>query len=600
MGGLLLRNMHATPTYLSLLAIALVGDAAQTAGNAAGSYRKDVYLPGYKEAVDYPVPTQGGRVHCVITGSTCGAPTSVKVNGQEAMGLPDDSPDFTYFDWSRVHHDNATGVVWVSFHSRNVEWLDKPKAPKLSLEIQDSTGTCFSGDVVVDQAFEPTLSYVTTRKAGTEMVVHIQSAASTNISSIAINGARVPAGNVLLEPDQTTVLTVPMTKPLVPGQIWSVEISVGGSVGGWGGRVLPEEFVVQAWPHGGDCPIPGVNQTNANDVSKLGVNAIFDGDSGCGDVADLADKLAAQDLPTMLSLKLKHLGDVKNTSKIASVFIGDEVDGKMDENLRDTTPSQANQMFPQLPTYQGAKTNAHVGSYSGITDIQGMDAYAGACAPTIVPVIHKIPIDYPYLYLRNARNNHMPLPTWLYSQLYSEAWSYQCNENEIVVQIGMTVLAGAKGLTLFQTHASLMAQHALGPIRQSLNGIRGIGDIIREGDIDGGTVSASNQDDYMVGVIRAPNQVVVVLLNTNAHGYSGLTCHALVGKHWTFHDASVDSLTVTIPTHLKALNPMEQVGSDRNQAPSGVSASGNEIKFKNINLDSKTVVRYFVFDVSHA
>ena len=116
----------------------------------------------------------------------------------------------------------------------------------------------------------------------------------------------------------------------------------------------------------------------------------------------------------------------------------------MNNNLRNTDPQQMNDAYPAIPTYQGGKTNSHIGSYSGITDIQGMDAYLGACAPTIVPVIKPLPIDYPYLYLKNTRNNHMPLPTWLYSQLYSDAWSYQANANEIVAQIAQTVLAGAK------------------------------------------------------------------------------------------------------------------------------------------------------------
>ena len=37
--------------------------------------------------------------------------------------------------------------------------------------------------------------------------------------------------------------------------------------------------------------------------------------------------------------------------------------------------SQANLDYPEIPTYQGAKTNGHIGAYSGITDVQGMDAY---------------------------------------------------------------------------------------------------------------------------------------------------------------------------------------------------------------------------------
>ena len=43
----------------------------------------------------------------------------------------------------------------------------------------------------------------------------------------------------------------------------------------------------------------------------------------------------------------------------------------------------------------------------------------------MLPVIKTLPLQYPYLYLRNARDNTMPLPFWGYSQLYSGAWSYQ-------------------------------------------------------------------------------------------------------------------------------------------------------------------------------
>ena len=146
----------------------------------------------------------------------------------------------------------------------------------------------------------------------------------------------------------------------------------------------------------------------------------------------------------------------------------------MNNNLRNTDPQQMNDAYPKIPTYQGGKTNSHIGSYSGITDIQGMDAYLGACAPTIVPVIKPLPIDYPYLYLKNTRNNHMPLPTWLYSQLYSDAWSYQANNNEIVAQIAQTVLAGAKGITLFQSKQDEFDQHGLKPIKQILHSIQGV------------------------------------------------------------------------------------------------------------------------------
>ena len=66
----------------------------------------------------------------------------------------------------------------------------------------------------------------------------------------------------------------------------------------------------------------------------------------------------------------------------------------------------------------------------------------------------------------------MPLPTWLYSQLYSDAWSYQPNAAEIVSQITQTILAGGKGITLFQSKQDDFNQHDLKPIAQILNSIQ--------------------------------------------------------------------------------------------------------------------------------
>ena len=55
-----------------------------------------------------------------------------------------------------------------------------------------------------------------------------------------------------------------------------------------------------------------------------------------------------------------------------SVIDGDEVDGQLDDNLRVTLMQSrdANARFPAIPTFQGSKTNHHIGAYAGITDIQ--------------------------------------------------------------------------------------------------------------------------------------------------------------------------------------------------------------------------------------
>merc|ERR1712185_737085 len=98
--------------------------------------------------------------------------------------------------------------------------------------------------------------------------------------------------------------------------------------------------------------------------------------------------------------------------------------------------------FPDVPTYMGSKTNHNVGAFAGIADIQGSDAYCAACAPTMLAAVKKLPLQYPYYYLRNARDNHAPGVFWGYAQFYSDAWSYQADAPELIAQIGQTLLSG--------------------------------------------------------------------------------------------------------------------------------------------------------------
>ena len=140
----------------------------------SGSYRKDFYLPKYREALKtYQVPTDGGRVHLILQNSTCKGTSinSVKINSVEAMNLQDD--DFTYFDWSRFHFDNTSNVYWISFHSRNKQWLDSSPKPVLSLAVSDEQGSnCYSGNVTLNVKPDILVTYATTRKGGKEFVVH--------------------------------------------------------------------------------------------------------------------------------------------------------------------------------------------------------------------------------------------------------------------------------------------------------------------------------------------------------------------------------------------------------------------------------------------
>jgi hypothetical protein len=82
-----------------------------------------------------------------------------------------------------------------------------------------------------------------------------------------------------------------------------------------------------------------------------------------------------------------------------------------------------------------------------------LGADAAACAPTQLAAVKTLPLSYPYHYLRNTRDNHMPLTFWGYSQLYSppdssssalsgrygagagSGWAYDPQQNELIAQV---------------------------------------------------------------------------------------------------------------------------------------------------------------------
>lgn len=114
---------------------------------------------------------------------------------------------------------------------------------------------------------------------------------------------------------------------------------------------MPETFTIQAWPQSEDCPYPGINDDNADEILDLGINSVFADSGNCGTPTDTAEHLADTGASMKVSIKKKYADHVKNRSAISSIFIGDEVDGKMDENLRDTTPAESHRDFPEIPTY---------------------------------------------------------------------------------------------------------------------------------------------------------------------------------------------------------------------------------------------------------
>ena len=105
----------------------------------------------------------------------------------------------------------------------------------------------------------------------------------------------------------------------------------------------------------------------------------------------------------------------------------------------------------------------------------------------------------------------------------------------------------------------------------------------------------------MYEAIRTPNKLVLVVLNTKAHGYSNLICHIYIaGKHWNFDEQKVGKLELEIPDGMTLSNFTEQIGSDsgyRSQTEC-MEISGNSVKLKDMVMDSKNVARFFTFDIT--
>merc|ERR1712216_934792 len=77
------------------------------------------------------------------------------------------------------------------------------------------------------------------------------------------------------------------------------------------------------------------------------------------------------------------------------------------------------------------------------------------------------------------------------------------------------------------------------------------GSVIREGDVQalGITTSSKLNDEVMIEVIRSPEKLLLVVINTKAHGYSNLLCHTgIVNRHWTFESQTIQDIVLDTST----------------------------------------------------
>ena len=100
------------------------------------------------------------------------------------------------------------------------------------------------------------------------------------------------------------------------------------------------------------------------------------------------------------------------------------------------------------------------------------------------------------------------------------------------------------------------------------------------------------------------NLSLVVVVNTNAKGYSNLLCHTeILGRHWTFSAQTVKQLTLHTDSageRLSLGNWAEAVQGSMQplQGSVKVSSSGADVVLSNIVLSADIPVRFFTADVT--
>ncbi|MBN1770005.1 MAG: hypothetical protein JXB32_01995 [Deltaproteobacteria bacterium] len=564
--------------------------AAATVPGVWASYRKDFYYPFSRYAEDGPLPEHGGRFHVAAVSAVTGEVTGVRLNGTPAEDLLGEPTLEWWHVWPRVV--TAGEPVWLAFHSRDPTW-DAAGASG-TFEIATTAGVAASGTFPAALAPVP-LTYVALDEDYRTLLVHLKNggAAPHELARLVVNGRDVTdvacVPETVLEPGETALWTVPLCAPLSPGSAWTVVAEFAGAPAAVGvGRVVRPFFPFESWPNTDECPFPTVNDEYFRRHQAAGLDTTFfyvGGGSACGgyDALRIVNEVApaTPDFHLLVADDFLRLPDpgsaLTDTSRVAAFLTGDESDGEVYGDGGVPNPSRKAaearelwSLYPEIPVYNGAKTNKNVGTFAGMCDIQGIDFYVAACAPHITRWGTHPPIRAAYDYLVNARNNHMPGTTWMYAQGLHQGWNktaliggatihVQPDPQEILVQALSVVAAGGKGSMWFQVNQE-EAEHrparwaAIAESNWLLHGVR---PFLREGDITGLARGDATPEDWaddpaIVDLVRARRALVVPIINiTVATAPTDVLCGAAflseaAVPHWVLGDAAPD-VTLEIP-----------------------------------------------------
>ncbi len=594
----------------------------------AASYRKDAYLPKATYAEYTDTPLTGGRFHVAAVAHASGTVTKVVINGVDVAALEQLHPGVEWHHvWPRAFV--AGEAVWLAFHSRDPAW---DIATTGHIRVETTAGVAIDGDFPV-QATPVPLTYVTTDAARETVLIHVHNTDTQphTMARIVLNGRDVTAGapcvgESQIAPGQSALWTVRLCAPWQPGAAWTARVDYADAPSAIGvGRVVPPRFAIEAWPNNIDCVSPAAP---ASGPFKKHFAAGFDtgywywGEHGCNfSFADMAND------PTGVSAGWQTLvGDdfpadqpdlLHPDAAIAGFLTGDESDAqlwdpKTGENqyaAKAATTELLWKNYPQWPVYNGGMTNGNMGAFAGVTDIQGIDFYIAACAPHVTPFGNAPPVRGAYDYLHNARNNHMPLPTWQYAQGLAGGWNKggggqpvihsQPSVAEIWSQGIAVMAAGAKGLMWFQTNmpeAEFAPElwQAIADVNWTFRGVRAL---LREGDLTG--QATSTHALVLVDAIRARRAIVVPALDfaTDNIVDDVLCLSSFINDnkapHWLFSSVTTD-IAVTVPRDLAVVDVFEVLADRVVDVPVRVDAATRTVTLPGVALGEARAARVFV------
>ncbi len=593
-------------------------------GGLHASYRKDYFLPIADYDEPNPDPTHGGRFQIAGVATVTGDVTDVLLDGQKMSSLLAEPKLEWYHVWPR--HLEVGQPVWVSFHSQNPSW---DNATSAHLTIQTTLGTALDGDFSVAQTPVP-LTYVTTTDDYGSLLIHVQNRDTVphTLTELYVNGRPVLANGACVAdptvaPGESAMWTVPLCAPAIPGDPWTVVATYADGPDSVGvGRVLRAHYPIEAWPVGSECSFPGGDSTHFDRHRAAGFDTYymhFGTNPSCSyQPSEVINTLgpALGDFHVLIGddfLGSPNPGSaITNTSAVAGFLTGDESDGHVyatgvpQPEAKAALARELWSLYPDIAVYNGAKTNRNVGSFAGSSDVQGMDFYIAACAPHITAFNKNLPLRGAYDYLRNARNNHMPLPTWTYAQGLHEGWNrsigpflihVQPDPQEILLQAFSSVAAGGKGLMWFQTSLA-EADHAPArwqAIRDANVMIDAVREQLRAGDITG-EVTAS--PDTLVDVVRGPRALIVPILNM-AHDAAptDLSCLSFTSEqgvpHWV-SKSQLATVSIPVPKDFGVVDIFEVGAHAVGDSSFPVAFAGRTVNLSSIPLDNSTPVRLIV------